>query len=127
MPPRVTYARVTRAAFPQGPPAARIDAPGNIGTGTLDGIEASLQLPLGRLTELDAQQKSSSLDVIVETSVIQKFTVRLTMLSILDDAGARTRKFYTPDRAGSLSRLEDGRRRPGFWWLLSVTGSLGSL
>ncbi|HEU5135394.1 MAG TPA: TonB-dependent receptor [Steroidobacteraceae bacterium] len=176
--------------IPQGPPAARIDAPGNIGSGTLDGIEVSLQLPLGRvlpggkfslsgiwqdssvrdpvtlverpisglverkgkaelrqdlpaaklswgvsfaaesatfthrLKELDTQQKSSSLDVFVETALIPRFTVRLSMLSILDDAETRTRRFYTPDRAGSLSGFEDGQRRPGHWWLLSVTGSL---
>jgi hypothetical protein len=176
--------------IPQGAANARIDAPGNIGRGTLDGLETSLQMPLARalpggkfnlsaiwqdsrvrdpvtlqerdisdlverkieaqlrqdlpaaklnwgvsytdesarsthrLTELDRQKKSGSLDVFVETSLIPKFTVRLTMLSILDDPETRTRSFYTPDRAGSLSRIESGERHPGHWWMLSVTGSL---
>jgi len=176
--------------IPQGPANARIDAPGNIGRGTLDGIETSLHLPLGRvlpggkfdlsgiwqdssvrdpvtfeqrgisdfvesklkaelrqdvpaarlnwgvsytdqsastahrLAEIDRQHKSSSLDVFVETLLIPKFTVRLTMLSILDDPETRRRSFYTPDRAGSLSGVEAGERHPGHWWLLSVAGSL---
>jgi hypothetical protein len=33
---------------PVGPPGALIDAPGNIGRGTIDGLELSLRLPLGR-------------------------------------------------------------------------------
>jgi outer membrane receptor protein involved in Fe transport len=176
--------------IPQGPSNARIDAPGNIGRGTLDGVEASVQVPLDRvlaggkfnlagiwqnsrvtdpvtgeergisdfveqkikadfrqdlpaaklnwgvsftaesastthrLRERDRQQKSSALDMFVETSWIHGFTVRLTMLSILDDAELRERSFYTPDRAGSLSSVETGQRHPGHWWLLSVAGSL---
>jgi hypothetical protein len=176
--------------IPQGPPDKRIDAPGNIGRGTLDGVEASLQLPLARvlpggkfdlsgiwqdsrvrdpvtmeqrgisdfverrikaglrqdlpdtkinwgvsytgesastahrLAELDRQRESSSLDVFVESSLIPNFTVRLTMLSILDDPETRRRSFYTPDRTGSLSSVESGLRHPGHWWLLSVSGSL---
>ena len=34
---------------PVGPPGVPIDAPGNIGSGTMDGVEISLQLPLQRL------------------------------------------------------------------------------
>jgi hypothetical protein len=176
--------------IPQGPPTARIDAPGNIGRGSLDGVEASLQVPLGRVLpggkfnlagtwqdsrvidpvtrqergisdfverkisaefrqdipaakinwgvtfsaesastanrvkERGRRQKSSSLDAFVETSWIRGFTIRLTMLSILDDAETRARSFYEPDRAGSLTRIESGERHPGHWWLLSVAGSL---
>jgi hypothetical protein len=175
--------------IPAGPPAERIDAPGNIGRGTLTGVELSARLALGRLLpggtlkaagtfqdadvrdpvtrrhrtisefpertlkvdlredlpavklswgmsytaesqalkhrliELDATRKSRQLDAFLETSAVAGLTIRLTMLSILDDAQLRERRFYAPDRAGTLIESESSRWQPGHWWLLSVSGS----
>ncbi len=172
---------------PFGPPQSRIDAPGNIGSGTLTGIELSARTPLRwlpggtlsisgtvqdavvrdpvtlrhrtisdfpdstckselrqdlgaakfswgvsyggesarvdhRLLERDAHRKSRSLDVFAETSVLGPFKLRLSMLSILGDDELRERRFYAPDRAGTLASSESTRLRPGHWWLLTLSG-----
>jgi hypothetical protein len=175
--------------IPVGPPAQRIDAPGNIRRGTLTGIEISARTPLApllsggslklagtfqdamvrdpvtgrrrtisefperklrvdlredipgvklswgvswtaesesvkhRLIERDAGRKSRQLDAFIETTALEGFTVRLTLLSILDDAQQRERRFYSPDRAGTLVETESSRWHPGHWWLISMSGS----
>jgi hypothetical protein len=175
--------------IPAGPPDARIDAPGNIGRGTLTGIEISARAPLSpvlpggtlkasgtfqdadvldpvtlrhraisefperqykvdlredipgvklswgltytaesesvkhRLVERDAGRKSRQLDAFVETTAVRGLTIRLTLLSLLEDAQRRERRFYEPDRAGSLIETETSRWQPGHWWLISMSGS----
>jgi outer membrane receptor protein involved in Fe transport len=175
--------------IPAGPPAQRIDAPGNIGRGTLTGVEISARVPLSRLLpgaslkaagtfqdaevrdavtgrhrtisgfparrlrmdlredipgakltwgvswtaesesvkyrliERDSARKSRQLDAFVETTALEGLTLRLTLLSILDDAQLRERRFYSPDRAGSLAETETSRWHPGRWWLISMSGS----
>jgi outer membrane receptor protein involved in Fe transport len=175
--------------IPVGSPAERIDAPGNIGRGSLTGVEISARAPLSRLlpggtlkvsgtfqdaqardpvtlrhrtisefperrlkadlredipgaklswglsytaesesvkhrrAELDAGRKSRQLDAFVETTAVPGFTIRLTLLSLLDDAQLRERRFHSPDRAGNSVETETSRWQPGHWWLLSVSGS----
>lgn len=175
--------------LPVGPPGARVDAPGNIGGGSLRGVEISGRVPLDpvlpggtltasgtlqdaqardpvtgerrllsdflrhqlkvelredlvtaklswglsftgesaktsyRLAERDTTRKSSSLDAFVETQAISGFKLRLTVLSILDAAEERDRRFFVPDRAGAPESFEVSARHPGHWWLLSLTGA----
>ena len=174
---------------PAGTPPDRIDVAGNLGRGSLLGVEISARLPLAplfpgaalkasgtvqssdvrdavtfarrpiselpeqrlqvelrddlpaaklswgvawksesssvkyRLREIDAERPSRQLDAFVETTSIPGLTVRLTMLSILDDAQRRERRFYAPDRGGDLAQIETSRWQPGHWWLLSMSGS----
>jgi TonB-dependent receptor-like protein len=174
---------------PAGPPSDRIDVAGNLGRGSLLGVEISARLPLSpllpggalkasgtlqstdvrdavtferrriselperrlqvelrddlpaarlswglawksesssvkyRLREIDAERASRQLDAFVETTAIRGLTVRLTMLSILDDAQRRERRFYAPDRADDRVQTETSRWHPGHWWLLSMSGS----
>ena len=174
--------------IPAGPPTARIDAAGNIGRGTLQGVEINARLPLPllpggalkatgtfqhadvrdpltfrhrtisefperkfhvelredipsarlswgltyesesesvehRLLERDAQRKSRQLDAFIETTAVSGLTLRLTMLSILDDPQLRERRFYSPDRRGDLTDVERSRWQPGHWILFSMSGS----
>jgi hypothetical protein len=167
--------------IPAGPPADRIDAAGNIGRGTLTGVELTARLPVPglpggtlkasgtfqdadvrdpvtlrhrtiselperkfevelrddlpaihlswgveyqsesesidfRLLERDAQRKSRQLDAFVETTAVAGLTLRVTMLSILDDAQLRERRFYGAD-------TERSEWRPGHWFLFSMSGS----
>jgi hypothetical protein len=167
--------------IPAGPPTRRTDAAGNIGPGTLTGIELSARLPVPglpggtfkasgtfqdadvrdpvtrrhrtisefperkfdaelrqdlsaahlswgvtyraesesidfRLIERDAQRKSRQLDAFVETTAFAGLTLRLTMLSILDDPQMRERRFYGSD-------VERSEWHPGHWFLISMSGS----
>jgi hypothetical protein len=69
-----------------------------------------------RLLERDAQRKSRQLDAFVETTAIAGLTLRLTMLSILDDPQLRERRVYS-------SYTERSEWRPGHWVLFSMSGS----
>jgi hypothetical protein len=174
---------------PVGPDDSRFDAPGNIGRGSLDGVELALRVPVKalpggsfnlsgtaqrarvtdpltherrgiselverqvkaefrqdlqaarftwgasftgesavthwRLGETDRRGKSSSLDMFAETGVLQGFKLRLTLVSALGDPETRERRFYLPDRTGPRAGSEFGQRRPGHWWLLTVSGGL---
>jgi hypothetical protein len=167
--------------IPAGPPADRTDAAGNIGRGTLTGVELSARLPVPglpggalkasgtfqdavvrdpvtgrhrtisefperklevelredlpavrlswgvkyqaesesvvfRLLERDAQRKSRQMDAFVETTAVAGLTLRVTMLSILDDAQRRERRFYGAD-------TERSAWHPGHWFLFSMSGS----
>jgi hypothetical protein len=166
--------------IPAGPPADRTDAAGNIGRGSLTGVELSARLPIPvlpgatlkaagtfqdadvrdpvthrhrtisefperrftlelrddlpaarlswgvsyqsesesvdfRLLERDAQRKSRQLDAFVETTAAG-LTFRITMLSILDDAQWRERRF-------SGTTTERSEWHPGHWFLFSMNGS----
>jgi hypothetical protein len=68
-----------------------------------------------RLLERDAQRKSRQLDAFVETTAAG-LTFRITMLSILDDAQRRERRFYG-------TTTERSEWHPGHWFLFSMNGS----
>jgi hypothetical protein len=78
--------------------------------------------PLFRAKEVDSKAKGSSLDLFVETGVLQGFKIRLSLLSALNDPETRERRFYAPDRTGAFIGRETTERPPGHWWLLSVSG-----
>jgi hypothetical protein len=166
----------------------RLDVPGNIGRGSLDGLELALRVPVKwlpggslsvssllqeadvrdpvtgarrgiselverrvkaefrqdlqsskfawgasfvgesavaswRLDEIDRKGKSGSLDLFVEAAALRGLRLRLSMVSVLGDPETRARHFFEPDRAGRLSGRETGQRLPGYWWLLSASGS----
>jgi outer membrane receptor protein involved in Fe transport len=77
-----------------------------------------------RFTETDRTRASSSLDAFVETTALKGFKLRLQMLSILDAAQLRERRFYAQDRAGVLTGSEASRWHPGYRWLLTLSGRL---
>ena len=174
--------------IPVGPADDRFDSPGNIGRGSLNGLELAVRVPLKflpggslnvtgtirdaevrdplthqrrgiselverqvkaefrqdlpgprfawgasftgesaatqwRLEETDRKGKSSSLDLFVETGILAGFKLRLSMVSALGDPETRVRHFHDPDRTGVSTGREIGERRPGYWWLVSVSGS----
>ena len=77
-----------------------------------------------RHAETDRTRASSSLDAFVETTALKGFKLRLQMLSILDAAQLRERRFYAPDRAGVETGHEASRWHPGYRWLLTLSGRL---
>jgi hypothetical protein len=167
----------------------RIDAPGNIGRGTLLGLELTVRVPLGRVwkgasfnasatlqdsevvdpltntrrdisevverqvkaelrqdlndanfawgigftgesskplfrsREVDRTTPSSSLDLFLETGALHPVKIRLAMVSALNDAETRVRKYYVEDRSGTFDGQEVSARTPGHWWQLSVSGA----
>jgi len=76
-----------------------------------------------RLLERDSKRKGRQVDAFVETTAVRGLTLRLTMLSILDDPQVRERRFYAPDRRGDLTDVERSRWQPGHWFLFSMSGS----
>lgn len=63
------------------------------------------------------------LDVFVESTWIDNFKIRLEVDSALDGTEWRERRFYSPDRNGTLTGREVGNFYPGHWWLLTVSSS----
>jgi hypothetical protein len=61
--------------------------------------------------------------VFVETTWIESFKIRLEVDSALDGTEWRERRFYSPDRNGTLSGREVGHFYPGHWWLLTVSST----
>ena len=173
---------------PSGPPSDRSDAAGNIGRGSLTGVEIAARLPLPllpggtlkatgtfqdadvrdpltlrhrtisvfperqfvvelredipgarvswgvtcqsqsesvehRLLERDSKRKGRQVDAFIETTALRGLTLRLTMLSVLDDPQDRERRHYSPDRRGDLTEVERSRWQPGHWFLFSMSGS----
>jgi hypothetical protein len=77
-----------------------------------------------RFAEIDTHRGSPSLNLFVETTAIEALKVRLSALSVLDSPELRERTFFAPDRTGAVSSIESGQRRPGKWWMLSLSGNL---
>ncbi len=179
----------TADLVPVGPPGKRVDAPGNIGRGEVNGAQATLRLPLNRFlsgaslslegtwkmsrvtdpltgerrsisgfagmafkaafrqdlpahrlawgatytaqptlsyyrsAEIERKRASPSLDLWIESTAFFGLKTRLTVLSLLNQTENRTRIFYTPDRTGTISQVERGKRHPGQWVTLTVSGS----
>jgi hypothetical protein len=76
-----------------------------------------------RSTEVDTFRQLRRLDLFIETTWIANAKIRLVMQNILDDAEERDRRFYDPDRNGSLALRETARFYPGMWWMLTVSGN----
>ncbi|MEJ0087206.1 MAG: TonB-dependent receptor [Pseudomonadota bacterium] len=76
-----------------------------------------------RFAEIDTHRGSPSLNLFVETTAIEALKVRLSALSVLDTE-LRERTFFAPDRTGAVSSIESGERRPGKWWMLTLSGNL---
>jgi len=174
---------------PIGSPGNQIDAPGNIGRGSIVGAEVSLRVPLTpllrggtlsvagltesteatdpvtgrkrkfsntyenhlkaelrqdlgaaklawgttfeaytpdtdyRLDETFSFRELRRLDVFVESTWISNVKLRLEIQSALDGTEWRERRFYSPDRNGTLLGREVGSFYPGHWWLLTVSSS----
>jgi hypothetical protein len=74
--------------------------------------------------EDDTHRGGPALDVFLETIAIDSFKVRLSAYSVLGSPELRERVFYSPDRAGAIASVESSERRPGSWWMLSLSGNL---
>jgi outer membrane receptor protein involved in Fe transport len=173
---------------PVGDPGDQFDAPGNIGEGTLSGVQMSLRLPLKpvlpggtlsvnatlqdsdvtdpttgaerdisefiedevtaelrqdlpdlkfawglgfesfgpdtdyKLREVDSFRQLRFFSAFVETTVIPGFKLKLLAESINSDTEKRDRRFYDPDRNGSMVLRELSHFRPGTWWTLTLSG-----
>ena len=77
-----------------------------------------------RVVETDLTRESPSLDVFVERPLIGNIKLNLSFISIQDSFELRKRTFYEGDRNGSLTGIEDTRRDPGKWILLTLSGSM---
>ena len=76
-----------------------------------------------RLDETFSFRELRRLDLFVETTWIENFKVRFELQSALNDTEWRERRFYSPDRNGTLTGRESGYFYPGHWWLLTLSGS----
>lgn len=77
-----------------------------------------------RRAEIDSHRGSPSLDLFWETTAIEALKVRLSAMSVLGTPELRERTFFAPDRTGAMTSIESGERRPGRWWMLSLSGNL---
>lgn len=75
-----------------------------------------------RMDETDRKRESPSLDVYIERNVFGGTKLTLSALSVQGSPELRTRKFYEPNRNGSLDRIEEIRAYPGHWFTLTLDG-----
>ena len=171
---------------PVGPPDALVDAPGNIGDASVQGIHLAARTPVrfmrgasltldstwqrsrvadpltlrereisdfqrvtlsagfrqdlpafawglsyaGRsrtskflLREIDRKRESPSLDAFCEIPLPRGLRVRFAALSLLGEEQTRDRLFFDPDRSTGIVSAERGRREPGHWFQLGISGS----
>jgi outer membrane receptor protein involved in Fe transport len=76
-----------------------------------------------RIDEINRFRDLRRLDLFVETTWIASMKLRLEMQSALSGPELRDRRFYSPDRNGTLARHEVGGYRPGHWWLLTLSSN----
>jgi outer membrane receptor protein involved in Fe transport len=76
-----------------------------------------------RIDEIDSVQELQRLDAFVETTAIDGFKLKLIAYNALSDTEYRQRRFYAPDRRGTLALTETANFRPGTWWLLTLSSS----
>jgi outer membrane receptor for ferrienterochelin and colicin len=76
-----------------------------------------------RIDEIDSVQELQRLDAFVETTAIEGFKLKLIAYNALSDTEYRQRRFYAPDRRGTLAFVETANFRPGTWWLLTLSSS----
>jgi hypothetical protein len=76
-----------------------------------------------RIDEINRFRDLRRLDLFVETTWIASMKLRLEMQSALSGPELRDRRFYSPDRNGTLVRHEVGGYRPGHWWLLTLSSN----
>ncbi len=74
-----------------------------------------------RIDEVDSFRELHRLDAFVETTAIASLKVRLEVQSALNGTERRDRRFYAPDRNGSLTGGERTYFYPGHWWLLTAS------
>lgn len=75
-----------------------------------------------RMDETDRKRESPSLDVYVERNLFAGTKLTLSAVSVQGSPELRTRKFYEPNRTGSLDRVEEIRAYPGHWLTLTLDG-----
>lgn len=76
-----------------------------------------------RLREIDWQRRSPSLDAFLEWPLPRTLRLRIQATSILGSPERRQRTFFEPDRSHGVSGTEQIERRPGHWWLMTVSGA----
>jgi hypothetical protein len=76
-----------------------------------------------RLKEIERKRANPSLDLWIESTALFGLKTRLTVLSLLNQLENRTRIFYAPDRTGAITEIHRGKRHPGQWITLTVSGS----
>jgi outer membrane receptor protein involved in Fe transport len=75
------------------------------------------------LREIDRRRASPSLDAFVEAPLPRGLRLRAAVVSLLGEAETRDRLTFDPDRRAAGFSSELGRRDPGRWYQLSVSGS----
>ncbi|HEU4780805.1 MAG TPA: TonB-dependent receptor [Steroidobacteraceae bacterium] len=75
-----------------------------------------------RSAEIDSFRQLRQLDVFIESTVITGTKIRLFMQNVLDDTERRDRRFYAPDRNGSLVLRETASFHPEMWWMITISG-----
>jgi hypothetical protein len=76
-----------------------------------------------RIDDIDSVQELQRVDAFVETTAIEGFKLKLIAYNALSDTEYRRRRFYAPDRRGTLAFTERANFRPGTWWLLTLSSS----
>jgi hypothetical protein len=75
------------------------------------------------LEEVDRSRVSPSLDAFLELPLARGLRLRFAAISLLGQPELRDREFHEPDRRAPLSRAELGRRDPGTWYQVGISGS----
>lgn len=76
-----------------------------------------------RLDETFSFRELPRLDLFAETTWIENFKIRLDVFSVLQGTEWRERRFYSPDRNGTLTGRETGDFYPGTWWQLTISST----
>jgi len=75
-----------------------------------------------RMNETDRKRESPSLDVYCERNFLAGTKLTFSVVSVQGSPELRTRRFYEPNRAGALVRVEEARAHPGRWVTLTLDG-----
>lgn len=78
-----------------------------------------------RFNEIDTYEEGPWIDAFVESTAIEGLRMRLVAANIFDGEIKRERRFFAPDRAGSVDRIENRLREFAYdpWFVFSVSGS----
>ncbi len=75
-----------------------------------------------RLNETDRNIEGPYVDIFVEATAITGVKVRVFAMNLVDPGFRRERRFFAPDRSGSLASVERRLRRHGSFWGITLSG-----
>lgn len=76
-----------------------------------------------RVDEIDRVRTGDTLGAFIETGAFGPFRTRLALRNIGEQRNARERRFFDPDRDGSLVRVEERATRSPLFVTLTLSGS----